>query len=320
MGLAVASAVVVWLFSGFYTVDAQQRGVLLRFGAVTGVAQPGLGWHMPWPVGEVMLVNVTKLRQASTRGTLVTRDFDLVEVGSTVQFRVSSARAYLFNVANPDDTLAQATKTALRRVVAEYDIDAVLGHAQQEIGVKVKQQLQHILDTYQCGLQVTDLTLNDVQPPQPVQAAFADGIKAQDDARKLRATAEEYAQERLPQANEQADKELAAAQAYSENVMAQARGERARFDAVFDEYRKAPEATRERLYADTLRDILQGNRVVLVSGSAAHVNVNVTQSGSPASPEAPADDKPAAPGPAATPSAADDTRSSRSRDRTGGAR
>ncbi|MDN5873597.1 MAG: FtsH protease activity modulator HflK, partial [Sinobacteraceae bacterium] len=194
VGVAIAAVIVIWLLSGFYTVDAQKRGVVLRFGAIVGVAQPGLSWHAPWPIGSVRIVNVTKLRQASTQSLIMTKDHNLVDVGLTVQFRVSSARAYLFRVANPDDTLTQAAGSVLRSVVAQYRVDAVLGNAQDEIGAKIKQKLQKVLDNYRVGLQVTDVSLTNIHPPKQVQKAFADAIQADNDATKTRNAANAYAQ------------------------------------------------------------------------------------------------------------------------------
>ncbi|HEU0197532.1 MAG TPA: FtsH protease activity modulator HflK [Nevskiaceae bacterium] len=322
-GLVIVVVIVAWLFSGFYTVDAQQRGVVLRFGAVAGVAHPGLGWHAPWPVGSVILVNMTKLRQASTQDTLMTKDHNLVDVGLTVQFRVSSARAYLFKVSDPDDTVAQAAKSALRSVVSGYTVSAVLGDAQQEIGVRTKQLLQQTLDGYQCGVQVTDVALSNVQPPQKVQAAFADAIKADGDAKRVRSAANAYAQERLPRAKSQATEEIAQAHAYADNVVATAQGDKARFDAVLGEYQKAPQATRDRLYADTLRDIIRTNRVVVVGTGSHGVHLNLTLASPPSAPTPVSSSSSAPPAAAAAtpaPEAAAPAPSLRSRDRTGAPR
>lgn len=319
-GLVVVAIVVVWLFSGFYTVDAQERGVVLRFGSIARVAQPGLGWHLPWPVGRVTMVNVTKVRQASTQDTLMTKDHNLVDAGMTIQFRVSSARAYLYHVADPDGTLTQAAKSALRSVVSGYDVDAVLGNAQQEIGIKTRQLLQHTLDEYQTGLQVTDVSLNNVQPPQQVQAAFADAIKAGDDATKLQGAAESYAHARLPRANAQAAEEIAAAHAYADRVVASASGEKARFDAVLAEYQTAPKATRDRLYADALREIIQDNRIVLVGSAGTAVTLNVRTGTQVPAESATTLPPPATPAVKAPETSGDNGSGARSRERDGGSR
>lgn len=287
LGPLIIVIAALWLASGFYTVDAQEEAVVLRFGAVTGQSGAGLGWHLPWPIGSVRMVNVTKLRQVTTQSTLLTDDRNLVDVGLTVQFRVSSARDYLFKVSDPDDTLSQAANSVLRNVVAKYSVDAVLGGGQQDIASKVKQNLQQVLDGYDCGLYVTDVSLSQVQPPDPVQKAFADAIKAGDDSRRMKDSAQTYAQNRLPQAQAQAAKLIADAEAYRDGVVSKAQGEIARFDALLSEYQKAPKQTRQRMYIDTIGDILKHSRTVLVdsgkNGPAINVNVGV-DSGSVSSP------------------------------------
>lgn len=252
-----------WLASGFYTIDAQERGVKLRFGAVVADVGPGLGWHLPWPMGEVEKVNVTKLRQASVQSTLLTKDQNLVDIGLTVQFRVSSAREYLFDVANPDDTLSQTANSILRGIIGNYNVDDVLGNSQQQIADQVKQKLQEVLDSYGCGLYVVDVSLDQVQPPQKVQDAFADAIKAQSDRQTMIDTAQAYAKDRLPQARSQAAQEISDAQSYRTQVVSKAKGDAARFDALLGAYRKSPKLTREQMYIDTLANVLRDSRVII---------------------------------------------------------
>jgi len=278
LGVIVAVLALLWLGSGFYTVDAQEQAVVMRFGAVSGQAGAGLGWHLPWPIGSVEKVNVTKLRQATTQSTLLTRDDNLVDVGLTVQFRVSSASDYLFNVEDPDDTLSQAANSTLRSVVAGYTVDQVLGGSQKAIAEKVKSDLQQVLNGYRCGLHLTDVSLSQVQPPDPVQDAFADAIKAADDSQRMKDAADAYARDRLPQAHRQADQLIAAARVYRDQVVSKAQGETARFDAQLREYRKSPTLTRQRMYIDTLADILKHGRTVVVDSDksgGATINVHI---------------------------------------------
>lgn len=286
LGLLAIVIAALWLGSGFYTVDAQEEAVVLRFGAISGESGAGLGWHLPWPIGSVQMVNVTKLRQVTTQSTLLTDDHNLIDVGLTVQFRVSSARDYLFKVSDPDDTLSQAANSVLRNVVATYSVDAVLGGAQQAIASKVKQNLQQVLDGYHCGLYVTDASLSQVQPPDPVQNAFADAIKAGDDSRRMKDSAQAYAQNRLPQAHSQAAKLIADAQEYRDSVVSKARGNTARFDVMLSEYRKAPKLTRQRMYIDTIGDILKHSRTVLVDTgkNGPVINLHIGAGSSSASP------------------------------------
>lgn len=255
--------VAVWLASGFYTVDEQDRGVKLRFGAVVGNVGPGLGWHLPWPMASVKKVNVTKLRQATIQSTLLTKNRNLVDVGLTVQFRVSSVRKYLFNVADPDDTLNQTAKSVLRHVVSGYDIGDILGGQQEKIADRVKEGLQSILDRYGCGLYLVDVSLSQVQPPDKVQDAFADAIKAQSDQKTLIDAAQTYAKGRLPKARNQAAVTIADAKAYKSQVITKAKGDATRFGALLLEYRRAPKLTRDRMYIETLAEIMHKTRVIV---------------------------------------------------------
>lgn len=259
----IALIVAAWLVSGFYTIDAQDRGVKLRFGAVVGNVGPGLGWHLPWPIASIEKVNVTKLRQASIQSTFLTKNQNLVDVGLTVQFRVSSVRQYLFDVADPDDTLSQTAKSVLRRVVSHYDIADILGDQQEKIADSVKERLQRILDRYGCGLYLVDVSLSQVQPPDKVQDAFADAIKAQSDQRALIEVAQTYAKDRLPQARNQAAEKIANAKSYKSAVIAKAEGSATRFGALLSEYRRAPKLMRDRLYIETLAGIMHKSRVVV---------------------------------------------------------
>lgn len=331
IGIMAVVLFVLWLLSGFYTVDAQEQAVVMRFGEIVGDAGPGLGWHLPWPVGSVATVNVTKLRQATMQNTLITQDRNLVDVSLTVQFKVSSARDYLFGVEDPDDTLSQAANSVLRSVVGQYNVDDVLGSAQRPIAEKVKSSLQQVLDDYHCGLHVTDVSLSQVQPPDAVQAAFADAIKAGDDAQRMRDSADAYAKNRLPEARSQADALVSQAKSYRDTVVSKAEGETARFDALLGAYRKSPELTRQRMYIDTMGEILKHARTVVVDGNGG-ATVNVHVDGAPTETPPPPDSAaPAASGSAAAPdndaqgasssgSSADGDSSSRSRDRGGQSR
>lgn len=280
-GLAYGVIVLIvaaWLASGFYTIDAQDRGIKLRFGAVVGDVGPGLGWHLPWPIASIKKVNVTKVRQASIQSTLLTKNQNLVDVGLTVQFRVSSVRQYLFDVEDPDDTLSQTAKSVLRHVVARYDISSVLGSQQEKIADNVKEKLQQILDRYGCGLYLVGVSLSQVQPPDKVQPAFADAIKAKSDQKTLIDAAETYAKGRLPNARHQATDKIAEAKAYKSKVIAKAKDDATRFDGLLSEYRNAPKLTRDRMYIETLAKIMHKSRVV-VYGSNVPLPVTINIGG-----------------------------------------
>lgn len=275
LALVVAVAVLLWLLSGFYTVDEQERAVVVRCGAYARTVGPGLHWHLPPPFEHVRRVNVSAARQASVQGEMITKDQNLVDVGLTVQFRVSSITDYLFKVYSPDDTLAEVAKSALQAVIADYDVDAVLGDAQATIAAKVRDRLQQRLDDYGSGLVVTDVSLSKAEPPEAVKAAFADAIKAGQDQKVARNDAQAYAADRLPKARGDAARSIAEAQAYRDRVIAQAQGEAARFTALLQQYRKAPQLTRKRLYLETMSEIYAGIGKVLVDTDKSGVNFTV---------------------------------------------
>lgn len=275
-GALAAVLVALWLLSGFYVVDAQQQAVVLRLGRVAGIHGPGLGWHLPWPIATVRKEKVGNVRQASVDSTLITADRNLVNISLTVQYRIHSLPHFLFDLQGADDTLSQAARSALRQVVAGYDVDAVLGDAQPAIASKVKAELQQVLSDYHSGLTVTDVSLSQVQPPEAVQDAFADAIKAADDRDRMKNDAEAYAKDRLPRARGQAAREIAEAKVYRDQVVARAQGETARFDELLAEYRKAPQITRQRLYIDTMRDILEHSRIILVDAPGSSIKLDLS--------------------------------------------
>ena len=267
--LVAALLGLIWLLLGFYTVDEQYRGLVIRFGAYERTDGPGLHWHLPPPIEHVKKVNVGGSRQAPVQSELFTKDQNLVDIGLTVQFRVSEVEENAFNVEKPDETLQYAAESALQQVIAGYTIDEVVGksdlsNSQAQIAVKTKQLLQEILDGYHCGLQITDVSLSKVTPPDAVVPAFADTIKAADDQKRARSDAQAYAASRVPVARGEAARNVNEAQAYRDQIIARAEGDTARFNAVLEEYRKSPQVTRKRLYLDTMTEIYAKSGAVLV--------------------------------------------------------
>jgi modulator of FtsH protease HflK len=261
--LIVALLVLIWLLFGFYTVGEQEQALVLRFGAYARTDGPGLHWRLP-PFEHVKKVVVSQPRQATVQGELLTKDQNLVDVSFTAQFRIVSAEDSVFSVTSPDDSLRLAAQSALQQVVAGYTVDQVLGDAQQAIALKTRQMLQQILDGYHCGLQVTDANLSRVQPPDAVQPAFFDTIRAGEDRKRAHNEAQAYADSRVPGARGDAARSVTEAQAYSDQVIARAKGDAARFDAVLQQYRKSPQVTRKRLYLDTMSEIYAKSPKVLV--------------------------------------------------------
>jgi membrane protease subunit HflK len=263
-GLVGIAIVVLWLLSGFYIVDEQERAAVLRFGAYTTTTNPGLRWHIPWPVEKEERVNVTGVRSVTDKADMLTQDENIVELELTVQYRVSSAQNYLFNISDPDMTLRQATKSAVREVVGQSKMDFILTLGREEVADKTKRLLQERLDEYKSGLVVTEVNLQQAQPPELVQPAFADAIKAREDQQRLKNEAEAYANDRLPKARGGAARQIAEAEGYRDRLVAEAEGDASRFTQLLAEYKKAPRVTRERLYLETMGDVLGSTSKVLI--------------------------------------------------------
>jgi membrane protease subunit HflK len=267
MGAAIVLGgiiVALWLASGFYIVDEREQGVVMTFGAFTTVTQPGLRWHIPAPIQSVETINVTEIREASDRTLMLTEDENIVEVELRVQYRVSDVEAYLFNVRNPDETLSQATKSALREVVGQNTLDYTLVDARDQVANITRDRLQEILESYGTGLFVTNVNLTDAKPPAQVQDAFFDAIKAREDQVRLINEAEAYANERIPRARGEAARQIEQAEGYRERVVARAQGDASRFGQLVAEVRQAPEITRDRLYFDVMSEVLSTTSTVLV--------------------------------------------------------
>ena len=269
-GLLAGAIALVWILSGIYTVDAQERAVVLRLGAYLATAEPGARWRYPWPIESHEKVNVTQVRQVTERSDMLTQDENIIDVELKVQYRVSSAQQYLVSQADPDSTLRQVTKSAVREVVGRSKMDFILTEGRQEIAEQTQQILQERLDAYASGLVVTEVNLQNVQAPEPVQDAFADAIKAREDQERLKNEAEAYANGRLPKAGGTAARELAEATAYRDRLIAQASGEADRFVKLLKEYRKAPRVTRDRLYLETMSEVL---------GTATKIVIDVDKGG-----------------------------------------
>ncbi|MBD3754676.1 MAG: FtsH protease activity modulator HflK [Gammaproteobacteria bacterium] len=283
--LIVAVIVVIWLLSGIYIVDPAERGVVTRFGAFVEETKAGPHWHLPYPIETVRIVNVDQIRTAEigyrsdsrnrsgnvpNESLMLTKDENIVDLKIAVQYKIQSANQYLFNVADPDDTLRAVTESALREVVGQNTMDFVLTEGRNEVVSKVQQLAQANLDDYGVGLLLTSVNLQDAQPPEQVQSAFADVVKAREDRERLINEAEAYANDILPKARGAAARQLEEASAYHDQVIAQATGEAARFTSIVSEYKKAPEVTRNRLYIDAISNVLGTTSKVFVGSESSN--------------------------------------------------
>ncbi len=280
LGVIAVVLVVVWAISGIYIVDEGRRGVVLQFGAYAKTTMPGPHWH-PRFIQSVEVVNVEESRAltvgfrqtggsrptSSTVGReslMLTQDENIVDVKLAVQYKVKSASDYLFRVRDPEVVLRQATESAIREVIGKSDMDFILKEGRADITAQARILIQKTLDYYQAGLIITTVNLQDAQPPEQVQDAFADAVKAQGDSERVKNEAEAYSNDIIPRARGKAARQIAEANAYKERVIAEAMGEASRFDQVLTEYLKAPEVTRKRLYLESMESVLSNSSKVLV--------------------------------------------------------
>lgn len=261
VGMAVV--VVIWALLGLYTVDEQERGVVLRLGKYHSTVQPGLQWNPPL-LDEVTLVNVTRINNATFREQMLTEDENIVEVNLSVQYVIQNAEDYVLRVREPELSLNNATESVLRHVVGGSSMDYVLTDGRVQLTVDVRSRLQDYMDLYRTGILVSKVNIDDAKPPAEVQEAFDDVIKAREDEERVKNEAQAYANGIIPEARGQAQRVFEEASAYKEQVIAQAQGDASRFNALLTEYKKAPEVTRSRLYLETIEGVLQSSSKVMV--------------------------------------------------------
>jgi membrane protease subunit HflK len=278
-------AVAAWALSGIYIIDEGKRGVILRFGKYLETTLPGPHWR-PRFVDDVEVVDVEARRfveigyrsggRQGGGGTvlreslMLTEDENIVNLQIAVQYQVSDARDFLFNVRDPVETLFAVAESAVREVVGKQRMDFVLTEGRSEVVAETKTLIQDTLDVYRAGIVVTNVNLRDAQPPEEVQASFEDAIKAREDEQRLKNEAEAYANEVLPQARGAAARILEESVAYRDQVTARAEGEASRFSQVLAEYEKAPAVTRERLYLDAMESVLANSTKVMLDVDAGN--------------------------------------------------
>ena len=270
-------AVIGWSVSGFYIVPEGQTGVVTTFGAYSKSTMPGINWHLPAPIQDVELVDVSSVRTAEIgmRGTtdrlrealMLTDDENIVDVQFNVQYRIkpeTGAKDYLFNTRAPDASVTQAAESAMREVVGRKAMDSVLFESKAEIAEAVRNSMQAMLDRYSTGMEVMSVAIQNAQPPQQVQAAFNDAVKAGQDRERQINLGEAYMNAVIPKAQGTASRLKEEAEGYKARVVETARGDADRFTSVYTEYAKAPQVTRDRIYVDAMRDIYQNVTKVYV--------------------------------------------------------
>jgi membrane protease subunit HflK len=263
LAVLAAGALLVWALMGFYQIDQQERGVVLRFGKYYETVQPGLQWN-PRLVDEVITVNTTKVRAVSFREIMLTQDENIVEVKLSVQYVINDPDKFVLKVRDPERSLQHAAQSALRHVVGGTSMDMVLTEGRAQIAIDVHKRLQEYIDMYNTGILVSKVTVDESKPPTQVQAAFDDVIKAREDEERVKNEAQAYANGIVPEARGAAQRQMEEANAYKEQVIANAEGEAERFTKLLTEYNKSPEVTRERLYLDAVQVVFTNTNKVMV--------------------------------------------------------
>src|SRR3984893_120469 len=263
VGSIVVLILAVWIGSGVYRVDAQERAVILRFGKYMQTTGPGYNWHLPWPIESKRIVNVSQQFSVVDDARMLTSDTNLVEVKSAVQYTKPDPRKYLFQVNNVEETLVQVSESAMREAVGQASLDKALAFDPSIID-RAKKLLQKTLDNYDMGVNIISVKLGEVVVPEPVQDAQRDAIKADKDRQRYQQDAETYRNDVVPRARGQAAKNLLDAEAYRLQVLGLALGETSRFDQVLNQYEHAPAVTRERMYLETMENVYKNSRKVLV--------------------------------------------------------
>lgn len=267
IGVMIAVVVSVWSGSGFYTIKEAERGVVLRFGKFNHLVQPGLNWK-PTFIDTVIAVNVESVRELAASGVMLTSDENVVRVEMNVQYRVTDPERYLFSVTNADNSLRQATDSALRGVIGKYTMDRILTEGRTVVRSDTQRILEETTHPYNMGITLLDVNFQAARPPEEVKAAFDDAIAARENEQQYIREAEAYANEVQPRANGQAQRILEEGRAYKARSVLEAQGEVQRFAKVLPEYKAAPEITRERLYIDAMEHVLSNTRKVLINEKA----------------------------------------------------
>ena len=279
-GIVIAVLLVAaWLLTGFYRVDAAERGVEQRFGKyIEPVTLPGLRWHWPFPVESVDIVNIEQVNDFNYSTEMLTADLWYVYIDVAVQYRRTDPVAYSFLVEDPEMTLQDVTESALRGVVGTSTLESLIGERREEIPARTIIELQETLDGYGAGLTVTSININKVNYPSAVEDAVADTLRATNDGDRYKFEAEKYANDIVPKARGQREVILQDAEAYRERVIAEAQGDASRFEALLTEYQKAPRVTRDRLYIEAVEQVYGDSAKVLIdtdgSGNLLYLPLN----------------------------------------------
>ncbi|HTN94728.1 MAG TPA: FtsH protease activity modulator HflK [Gallionella sp.] len=276
MGLIAAIVVLIWVGSGFYIVDASQRGVVLRFGKLTETTMPGPRWHLPFPIETVEIVNLSQVRTVEigyrdnvknkilNESLMLTDDENIIDIQFAVQYFLKDPADYLFNNRMPDENVHQVAEAAIREVVGKNKMDFVLYEGREQVTAETTKLMQSILDRYKSGILISKVTMQNAQPPEQVQASFDDAVKAGQDRERQKNEGQAYANDVIPRASGTAARLIQESQGYKQSVIANAEGDVSRFKQILVEYEKAPAVTRERMYLDMMQQVMGNVSKVMV--------------------------------------------------------
>lgn len=270
--IALLVGAIVWGISGFYTIKEAERGIVTRFGKFNHIVPPGLNWK-PTFIDHVIPVNVEQVRELRTQGSMLTKDENMVKVEMTVQYRVQNPAKYLFNVTNADNSLNQATDSALRYVIGHMTMDDILTTGRAMVREDTWKTLNEIIKPYDMGIEIIDVNFQSARPPEEVKAAFDDAIKAQEDEQRYIREAEAYAREQEPMARGDAQRTVESATAYKVQVVLDAQGEVDRFKQLLPEFKAAPDITRQRMYLQTMEKVMAKTPKIMMDGNGNNLTV-----------------------------------------------
>jgi len=274
--ILIALVFIVWVASGFYIVDASQRGVVLRFGEYSTTTQPGPQWHLPYPFESVEIVNLSQVRTIEVgyrnnpknkvlkESLMLTDDENIVDLQFAVQYLLRDPTEYLFNSRSPDESVMQAAESAMREIVGKSKMDFVLYEGREQIAANAQSLMQEILDRYKSGVSISKVTMQQAQPPEQVQAAFDDAVKAGQDRERQISEGQAYSNDVVPKARGTASRLMQEAEGYRQRVVANAEGEASRFRQIQTEFSRAPQVTRERLYLETMQQVYSNSTKIYV--------------------------------------------------------
>jgi len=262
-GFLSAIILVIYLLSGIYIVNDGERGVVLQFGSFNEITMPGPHW-VPRFIQSVEIVDVSKIRSVQQKAVMLTEDENIVSISFAIQYDIKDASNFIFNLREPDITVSQAGESAIREIMGQNSMDYIITEGRTGVATDTKKLLQSVLDSYGAGVNIQTLNILEAQPPEQVQDAFSDAIKAREDEQRYINEAEAYRNEIIPLARGKAKQMIEQAIAYKVKLINSAEGEASRFSQLFNEYKKAPEVTKERLYLEAVESVLSNSSKIMI--------------------------------------------------------